>query len=132
MKSFIRNIAITTFALWVADQIGEGLSYPNLLMLLAAGAALALINLMVKPVLNLLLLPLNIATLGMFRWVTAVLALFLALRVVPQFVITGFTFGGFTYQGMIIPGFVLGFWSGLIVVALIVSVVSSVLFWFAH
>ncbi len=101
-------------------------------MLLVAGGALAVINLLVKPILNLLLLPLNLATMGLFRWVSSVLALFLVLRVVPEFSVTGFSFAGFTYNGIVFPAFALGLWPGLVIVALIVSIITSLLLWFCH
>jgi len=132
MKKYLRVFIITTLALWLVSRVGEGIYYPGFLTLGLAGVTLGVLNLLAKPLVNLLLLPLNMATMGMFRWVASVVALYLALKLVPAFQVTGFAFSGFTYQGVVLPPLALGFWGGLVVVALLVSLVASVLLWLAH
>lgn len=51
---------------------------------------LALINIFIRPVINLLTLPLNIVTLGLFSLIVNALLIMLASMLVPGFVVTGF------------------------------------------
>ena len=60
--------------------------------LLTTSVILVLANKLLRPLLNLLLLPLNLITLGLFRWVTNVLVFYLVTLVSPYLSVTGFTF----------------------------------------
>jgi putative membrane protein len=74
---------------------------------LAAGAVLGLVNVLVKPVLIILTLPLTLVTLGLFLFVVNALCLRLTAAIIPGFAVDGF------------------WWS--ILGALVVSVVSWIL-----
>jgi putative membrane protein len=91
--------------------------------------ALGLINLLVKPVINILLLPINLVTLGTFRWVVNVAALYVVTVIVPDFKIVPFEFVGFSYQGIVIPAVSFNLILSFIVITFLISLVSSFLFW---
>lgn len=134
MKALLRSFVITTVSLWIVSQIavgginfGEGTS-----TLLLAGLALGIVNLLVSPLINLLLLPLNLITLGTMRWITNVITLYLTTLIVPGFSITGFTFPGFSDFGFVIPTVTLGGLSAFIVISILLSFISHFLFWLSH
>src|SRR3989344_6630907 len=104
MKGIIRSFTIHAFALWIiAGNIG-GLHYGNDPRYLLLGAlALTLIDVLLKPLINLLLLPLNLVTLGTLRWISSALTLYLATLIVPSFQVVAFKFPGFTSSLFIIP-----------------------------
>ena len=63
----IVQIVINAAALWLAAYLVPGVTYTgNVVYLLLAGLVMGLVNLLVKPVVTLLSLPLIIVTLGLF------------------------------------------------------------------
>ena len=133
MKKFLRLILFNLVSLWLVTNVISGFSYgKDLMVLLKSAFFLTLVNLLVKPLINLLLLPINLITLGTFRWLANVIALFLVTIIVPQLTISGFVFPGFTYQGFIIPSLHLsGFWV-LFLASFIISLSCSFLLWISN
>ena len=110
MVSIIIRLVINAIALWVAATLIDGVTVSGsavewLILLVVFG----LINALIKPILKLLTLPINIATLGLFTLVINAFLLWL----------TSVLVGALTVDG-IIPAF-LG--------AIVVSIVSTVLSW---
>src|SRR5688572_12173068 len=95
MKGLLRSFVIHAGILWfVATNVG-GIEYSDDIKILLGGAfALTLVDALIKPLINLLLLPFNLITLGTFRWVSSVIALYLTTLVVPGFAIRAFTYPG--------------------------------------
>ena len=70
---------------------------------LLGGIALSLMFLLIKPILNILTLPLNIVTLGTFSFFTNVIILYLLTIFVPKIKVSSFIFQGISYSGFAIP-----------------------------
>lgn len=130
MRKILRAFIFHAGVLWfVATQIG-GIEFADTVKTLAfAAIALTLVETLLKPVVNLMLLPLNLVTLGTFRWVTNVLTLYLATVLVPGFKIVEFTYKGFQSGAVIIPEMHFGAFMAFIVLSFVVSFVTSFLFW---
>jgi putative membrane protein len=131
MRKLLRFFVVTIFCLWLTNSwFPEGLRITGgLLVLVKAGLALTLANLFVRPVVNLLLLPFNLITLGMFRWVVNAGMLWLVVRLVSGMSVAGFHYPGFTYQGFVIPGLQLSLVGAYIFLAFFISLVSTLLLW---
>jgi putative membrane protein len=130
MKSLLRtlllNIAVVFFAAWILP----GLSYSgNFQILVLAAVALGLVNMIVRPIVKLITLPINLLTLGIFSWLVNVLMLYLVTRLVPGFEIAAFHFGGWTYQGLILPAMEVGLLSSYILSSFLISLLTSILGW---
>lgn len=130
MKSLIKIYLISTLALFFASRFFDGIILEKGLESLAlAGLGLAVISLLVKPLINLLLLPLNLITFGLFRWVSSAIALYLVTLVVPGFKIIGFSFAGFPSRWLDIPAFSLGGFFAFIAFSFAISVLASLVHW---
>lgn len=130
MKTLLRYFLINLVALWATTEIIKGLIYTGGIQTLFIGAAgFSVINLLLVPLLRILLLPLNILTLGFFAWVTNVLALYALTALVPQFIIASFYFPGFEYNGFIFPGVELSSIWVAIISSLLVGVFTHFLHW---
>jgi uncharacterized membrane protein YvlD (DUF360 family) len=70
---------------------------------LLTGFALTIGSLIAKPIINLMLLPLNLITFGLFRWVSSAVILYLITMVVKSFKIAGFYFAGYNSVWIDIP-----------------------------
>lgn len=80
---------ITALAIGIAAMLLPGVEVDIIGALLLA-VVLALINVFIKPVINLLTLPINIVTLGLFSLVVNALLIMLADVIVPNFSVDNF------------------------------------------
>lgn len=104
MKKLIRHYAIETYGLWLVTQIASGLVFDKgIQTLLIAGVGLTIASLVAKPVINLLLIPLNLVTFNIFKWVSSAIVIYLVTLVVPGFRVAAFIFDGFTSRWIDIP-----------------------------
>lgn len=105
--NLILKIAFTALAVWVAVEIVPGLDFEGSFLNLAVIAVLvALVNGVVKPVLNILSLPIVILSLGLFLLVTNAIALQIVVWLsAPGRLDTGLTSTGFfwaTFLGALV------------------------------
>lgn len=131
MKKVIRIIAIQTVGLFVASTIASGLSFQDQFEgLLITGVALGVATMLVKPILNILLLPLTLATLGLFKFLSNAITLYIVDIGLTQFSVNAFEFPGLTSKYLDLPPVKLS--PGVlsyIGFALVISVVSGVINW---
>jgi len=80
---------ITAVAIGIAAMLIPGVDVDIVGAVLLA-VVLALINVFIKPIINLLTLPINVVTLGLFSLVVNALLIMLAAMVVPGFSVDGF------------------------------------------
>lgn len=130
MKSLLRNFLINLGALWVTAEILPALVISGGIRGLVIGAlAFMSMNLLLVPLLRILLLPLNLLTLGIFAWLSNVLALYLLASVIPNFQLIPYNFPGFDYQGFIVPAIELSTFQGAIVVSLVLGLIIHFTHW---
>lgn len=130
MKRILKHYTIDTFSLWVVSNVAAGMIFENgLQTLLISGIALTGVFFFAKPVINLLLLPLNLLTFGLFRWVSSAVVLYLVTLIIKQFKIVSFTFSGFMSKWIDIPS--LNFKGALAFIAFsfLLSLTTSFLYW---
>lgn len=130
MKKHLRVFFFSIFALWVVKSILPGVSYSGgFHTLVWAALVLTLVNIVIRPLINLLLLPINLITLGSFRWLVNVATLYLVTVFVPQLKISGFLFTGFSFNGFTAPQIYLtSFWV-LVLSSFIISLTVTFLLW---
>lgn len=126
MRKIIRSIFINFLCFWLIAEFLPAIDYSNnLKILFIASLTLFLFNLLVKPLLNLVFLPINLITLGSFRWVVNIIVLYLVTIFVSGFYIKPFSFSGINFNGFIIPALNFStFWSFLLV-SFLISVISD-------
>lgn len=129
MKVFLRHILINLLVLYVADLVYPGFSiFHDVKTLVTAAVIWLLLNKIVKPVIKLLLLPINLITLNLFAWVISLLTLFLLQMLVSGISIGAYDFPGTSYEGFVIPAMHIGiFWSYVITSILLNSFHSFVM-----
>ncbi len=126
LKTFIINIA----SLILVSQIFAGFKISGGIEgILFTAAVLTAVNFAINPLIKLLLLPINLITLGAFRWVANVFCLYLVTLLVPYLEIASFTFPGFSYQGFTIPTMHLGSILVLILSSFLISLITTIFFW---
>ncbi|HWQ99813.1 MAG TPA: phage holin family protein [Candidatus Methylomirabilis sp.] len=83
--------AISAFAIFLVPYIVPGVTIRNFWTALVAALVIGLINVVIRPVLVLLTLPVNLLTLGLFTLVINAILFWLASTIVKGFEVQGFT-----------------------------------------
>jgi len=130
MKSLLRNTLINALTLFLIVQAVSGVHVNGgLLTYLFGGLALALLFLILKPILNIISIPLNIVTLGMFSVLTNVIIFYLLTVFVPAISITEFTYPGTSYAGFIVPKMFINGFFAFVIVSFFQSLIFSFISW---
>lgn len=130
MKSFFRNVLFNSFSLFLISQLLPGVKVTGgLPTYLIGGIALTILLVLLRPILNILTLPLNLVTLGMFSFLTNVIIFYLLTVFVPGISISFFTFPGISYLGFVIPSIYLNTLFAFVLVSFLQSVIVSFLSW---
>ncbi len=130
MKTILRYFLINFVSLWTTIELVKGVRYSGGWETLALGALVfALINFMLVPLLKILLLPLNLITLGLFSWLTNVLALYALTTILPKFTLVPYYFPGFKYEGFTIPPHLLSAFWVAVVASFLIGAVTHFLHW---
>ena len=109
MRRIIRHFSVEIFSLYVASVFATGLYFESgIETLLLTGVGLTVASFLAKPVINILLLPLNLVTFGLFKWISGSIVLYLVTLIIPGFAITGFYFEGLVSKWLDLPSFGLG------------------------
>jgi len=130
MKRILRLYVFDTVALYVASQIASGLVFESGIMtLLAAGLGLVVSTLVVKPIINILLLPINLITFGLFKWASSAIALYLVTLIVPGFKIIAFNIPALSSRWLDVPAIGLEGILAFVAFSFLVFLLTSVLTW---
>lgn len=133
MKTILRYFIINYVAIWGTTQILPGLSYSGGIKTLVVGAlAFMVINYVLVPLLKILLLPLNLLTLGVFAWVTNVLALYALTTIVPQFKLIPYHFPGGQFGGFAIASIDLSPLWVAVLASFLIGFIAHFLHWLMH
>lgn len=133
MKTLLRYFLINLVSLWITTRVISGLTFTGGIKSLFLGAfAFMLINFLLVPLLKILFLPLNLLTLGLFAWITNVLALYALTTLVSDFALTSYTFPGFNFNGLTIPVYELSPFLVAIAASFLIGIITHFLQWLSH
>ena len=86
----IINWLVSTLAILATAYVLPGVAVGGVIPALIFAVVLAILNVVIRPLLLILTLPINILTLGLFTFVINALVIMLASYIVPGFVVDGF------------------------------------------
>jgi len=130
MKVLLRAFLINVLAFIVAWQY-----FPTVILeggfedVLLAALALTVLNKFLKPVLKLVLIPVNMITFGLLRWVAAVLVFYVTTELITGLKVIPWEFPGLATNFIIFPKYLIGFPLNYVVSALFVVVLTRVFTW---
>ena len=93
------------------------------------GIVLSLMFLIIKPILNIITLPLNFITLGSFSFFINVIILYLLTVFVPSISISSFAFSGLKFAGFIVPKLYINTFFSFVLASLLLSLIFTFLTW---
>jgi len=104
MKKILRLTLISIFCLITVNQIWQNLLFNDgIITLIKVSLILTVFELFLKPILKILLLPINLLTLGTFRIVINTLGFYLATFLLADFGVKNISNSQFNWQGFSIP-----------------------------
>lgn len=89
MRILIKLLVITLGVLLAVNTI-DGVSVPGTQQAIVVAMVLGFLNAFLRPVLQLLALPITVLTLGIFYFVINVFIVYLTSYIVPSFIVEGF------------------------------------------
>src|SRR3989344_9603157 len=108
MKRILRHFVIDSVSIFLVSSIASGMVFEKgVETLLLTGLGLTIASLIAKPIINILMLPINLITFGIFRWVASAITIYLVTLIVPGFRIVNFFFGGFASVWIDLPSIAL-------------------------
>ena len=130
MKKLFRIYIIETLALYTASKIAFGIIFENgLETILLSGFALAVGTVVIRPVINMLLLPINLITFNLFKWVSSAVTIYLVTLAIPGFKIINFSFGGIVSETISLPAIDLTGIGAIIAFSFVVAMITGLLYW---
>ena len=130
MKTIIKHFIINTVSLYLVSLVVSGIVFAEgTYSLLLAGIVLTLTTLIIRPIINILLLPINLITFGLFRWVGFAITLYLVTLIVPGFKLLDFVFKGLSSYWFTIPGVSLSGVLAFVAFSFLISIIASIGYW---
>jgi uncharacterized membrane protein YvlD (DUF360 family) len=130
MKKILRMAAREIIALYLTSLVATGMQFSGAKTesLIVAGLALAIATYLVKPIVNILILPITLATMGLFKFLAHTITLYIVDIGLPQFQVTGFHFAGFESPYFDLPpiNFDAGFLSYIAFSIVLYAIVSTI------
>lgn len=130
MKGFLRNVLFNSFSIFLIAQVVGGVKVTGgLPTYIFGGVALTILLVFIKPILNILSLPLNLITFGLFSFLTNIVIFYLLTVIVPGISIGAFTFPGISYFGFVVPSIYFNVIFAFLLVSFLQSLIVSFLTW---
>lgn len=130
LKTFFKNWLINCISLailtWLYNGIQISFAYLDFAL---AGFALTILGKLIKPIFDLVFLPINILTLGLFRWLRTAIAFAVLNYLFPFITISNYNFPGFSWNALTINSFKLSPLFSLVVSALLFNLISKAIRW---
>ncbi len=130
MKFILRNLVLNMAALMITAHFVPGLIIEGGIKGLTIGSiAFMVANLLLTPFLKVVLLPLNILTLGLFAWLSNVLTLYLLVSFVPTFKLIPYTFEGSAIGVVSIPPYQMSAFHVAIASSFVIGLIIHLTHW---
>ena len=130
MKRILRVFLVEILALYLVSTITSGLVFEKgWQSLMLAGLSLGTAAFLVRPAINILLLPLNLLTFGVFKFLTNAITLFLVDLILKEFTVGSFLFLGLKTELFEIPSFGIASPLSYIAFSFVISFITSLLYW---
>ncbi|MDP4031150.1 MAG: phage holin family protein [Patescibacteria group bacterium] len=128
MRAWLSQSLISSLGLLLVGRVYPGLLVPaDLLDLFWIGVVFTLLNQLAKPIIKLILLPLNLLTLGLLSWVSQVLVLVITVNLLPTLRVVSFVFPGLNQAGFSISSFTVSLFASYILASLALSLTNKIL-----
>lgn len=128
MKFLGRAFVFSIFSLWLTSQfIGALFISGGVTTYLMGGLVFALLDLIVKPMLKILFIPINFLTLGLAGWFVNVIILYLLTVLVYRVSVSPWTSPAIAILGISIHPYKLGIFPTYVIISLAITAILDIL-----
>jgi len=104
MKKLLKLTLLMSFALIIQNELWHNLEFNHpFFTIIKVALILSIFELVIKPVIKILLLPINLLTLGLFRIIINTVGFYLAVFLIADFRLTPIHTPAINFQGLAIP-----------------------------
>ena len=130
VKTILQSALINGFSLFVLTQVLSGVKITGgLTTYVLGGFLLSILYTVLKPVLNLISLPINIVTLGLFSFLTNAILFYILTVLLPNISVREYTFPGASFLGFVIPEIFFNTLMAYVTAAFLQSAIVNLLTW---
>lgn len=130
MKYILRNLLLNMAALLIVAHFLPGLVIEEGFKgIIIGSAAFMVANVLLNPLMKLVLLPLNLLTLGLFAWLSNVLTLYLLVTFIPTFKLIPFDYPGTSFGVITVPPFSLTTFHVAVLASLMIALIIHFTHW---
>src|ERR1700704_4998479 len=130
MLGIIRSILFYSVGLFLLSLCLPGLHIRGgIEMYILGGVALTVMNILIKPLLHIISLPVTIITLGLFSFIINAGILFLLTKFIPQISIRAFTLPSYAYKMVHTPQIALSLPLSFLFISFMLSFLVTILQW---
>jgi putative membrane protein len=130
MKGFLQEASIIVAALYASLYMYSGLTIQGGFWSIFTASILLTIGFkIIRPILNIMTLPLNVITFGLFQVLTISFIVFLVSLIYPQLQIRPFEFEGLQFLGIIIQRFHVNLFLSYIIISGTIYLITKAFFW---
>lgn len=115
--------------MWILEKAYPAVTIKDFQTLVLATAALTLANILIRPVIKLITLPLNFLTLGLFSWAANITTFYLAVRLVQGFSLGTTYFPGLQFNSINLQPTELPRLATLVIATIAFSFLNNILTW---
>lgn len=130
MKTFLRHIFVNFISIFFLTLVFPGFIVDqNFKTLITAAIIWFFLNKIVKPIIKLLLLPINLITLNLFSWLVGLATLFLLQIFADGITISSFQFDGVEISGFVIPPIYVNLFFSYLLTSILLNSLHKSIFW---
>lgn len=127
MRSLIFKLLGTGLSLYVTDRLIDGFSIDTTWQaLLLASVVFLIVNTIIKPIIKILLLPINLLTLGLFHWLINVIVLYIFDLLYTGVSIEAYQFEGYSSSLLSLPPMYFSLFWVLVLSSITISLFYSI------
>ena len=130
MKKVLRHILTNAFALYGTSLLIQGLHVAGGVQgYFLGGLFLTFGDYIIKPILNIITLPLRLLTLGLFSFLINSIVLFIITLLYAKINVSSFHFNGISYMGFSVPGFNVNLFLSYFAISGTIYLTKKLIFW---
>lgn len=130
MRKLIKKYIINTVSIYLLSQLIAGISLKNSIeILIYSSFILTLLLLLVKPVVNLIMLPINLITFNLSVWVINIILTYLWIILVPDVTAAAWDFQGINLGFITIAPMNMPRWLVIITAGVVLSIFIRLFDW---
>jgi putative membrane protein len=129
MRGLLKDISIIFLSIYLVSLVLTGIKIENLTSMLTLAIVLYFGNKILHPIVQVIFLPLNLLSLGIFSATSTLISLYFATLFVNGVTVTSFTFQGASLLGINIASISFNTILSFIAISVTIYFVEKVLFW---